>query len=236
MYKTKILLVEDDTSLGFLMVDYLEANGFEVKLYRDGETGLNGFRMGVYDFCILDVMLPGIDGFSLAQRIRAENKNVPIVFLTARSMKADKLKGFNLGVDDYITKPFDEDELLCRINAILNRYNIAPADEQKKDFFTIGTYAFDYNNQLLSLNDEQRRLTKKEGDVLRMLCLSMNEIVKRDDILFSIWGNNDYFNGRSLDVFIAKIRKYLSDDDSVKISNIPKVGYILESKPLKEES
>jgi DNA-binding response OmpR family regulator len=229
MGKTKILLVEDDTSLGFLLVDFLEANGFEVKLYRDGESGLNGFRIGNYDFCVFDVMLPGIDGFSLAQRVRAENKNIPIIFLTARSMKADKLKGFNLGGDDYITKPFDEDELLCRINAIMNRYQITPSGgEQKKDSFSIGRFSFDYSNQLLILDQEQRRLTKKESDVLRMLCLSANQILKRDDILFSIWGDNDYFNGRSLDVFIAKLRKYLSPDPSIRISNIPKVGYILE--------
>jgi len=228
MEKIKILLVEDDTSLGFLLVDYLEANGFEVKLYRDGESGLNGFRIGKYDFCIFDVMLPGIDGFTLAQRVRAENKNIPIIFLTARSMKADKLKGFNLGGDDYITKPFDEDELLCRINAILNRYSISPANEQKKDSFSLVSITFDYNNQLLISGEEKRRLTKKESDVLRMLCLSVNEIVKRDDILFSIWGDNDYFNGRSLDVFIAKLRKYLSGETSVRISNIPKVGYVLE--------
>jgi DNA-binding response OmpR family regulator len=228
MSKTKILLVEDDTSLGFLLVDFLESNGFEVKLYRDGETGLNGFRIGSYDFCIFDVMLPGIDGFSLAQRVRAENKNIPIIFLTARSMKTDKLKGFNLGGDDYITKPFDEDELLCRINAIINRYQVAPSNDQVKDYFLIGSFSFDYNNQLLIIGNEQRRLTKKESDVLRMLCLSANQILKRDDILFSIWGDNDYFNGRSLDVFIAKLRKYLLPDNTIKISNIPKVGYILE--------
>lgn len=228
MEKTKILLVEDDTSLGFLLVDYLEANGFEVKLYRDGESGLNGFRIGHYDFCIFDVMLPGIDGFSLAQRVKAENKNIPIIFLTARSMKDDKLKGFNLGGDDYITKPFDEDELLCRINAIMNRYQLSSESDQSRDQFLMGKFSFDYNNQLLIGENEQRRLTKKESDVLRMLCLSVNQIVKRDDILYSIWGDNDYFNGRSLDVFIAKLRKYLSPDSTIRISNIPKVGYILE--------
>jgi DNA-binding response OmpR family regulator len=228
MKRTKILLVEDDTSLGFLLVDFLESNGFDVKLYRDGESGLNGYKAGDFDFCILDVMLPGIDGFSLAQRVRAENKTIPIIFLTARSMKTDKIKGFDLGGDDYITKPFDEDELLCRINAIINRYNIQPEESNHKDLFEIGKYNFDYKNQLLTFENQQRRLTKKEGEVLRQLCLSVNEIVTRDSILFSIWGDNDYFIGRSLDVFIAKLRKYLSDDPSVLINNIPKVGYILE--------
>jgi DNA-binding response OmpR family regulator len=232
MKRTKILLVEDDTSLGFLLVDFLEANGFEVKLYRDGDSGLNGYKAGNFDFCIFDVMLPGIDGFSLAQRVRAENKTIPIIFLTARSMKNDKIKGFDLGGDDYITKPFDEDELLCRINAIINRYNIQPEESNNKEMFDIGKYSFNYKNQLLSIENQSRRLTKKESEVLRQLCLSVNEIVTRDTILFSIWGDNDYFIGRSLDVFIAKLRKYLSNDPAVQINNIPKVGYILECKAL----
>lgn len=228
MKRTKILLVEDDTSLGFLLLDFLESNGFDVKLYRDGDSGLKGYKSSQFDFCIFDVMLPGMDGFSLAQRVRAENKTIPIIFLTARSMKTDKIKGFNLGVDDYITKPFDEDELLCRINAIINRYNIPPGENLPRDKYTIGKFLFDYKNQLLTLGESSKRLTRKESEVLRNLCLSPNEIVTRDNILFSVWGDNDYFNGRSLDVFIAKLRKYLSDDPSVQINNIPKVGYILE--------
>ena len=229
MKRTKILLVEDDTSLGFLLVDFLESNGFEVKLYRDGESGLNGYRAGSYDFCIFDVMLPGIDGFSLARRIRAENKSIPIVFLTARSMKNDKLKGFDLGADDFITKPFDEDELLCRINAIINRYNIQPKETSNNELFNIGKFSFDYKNQLLCIGEKSQRLTRKESEVLRQLSLSPNEIVTRDTILFSIWGDNDYFIGRSLDVFIAKLRKYLRSDPDIHINNIPKVGYILQT-------
>jgi DNA-binding response OmpR family regulator len=227
MKRTKILLVEDDTSLGFLLVDFLESNGFEVKLFRDGESGLNGYKAENFDFCVFDVMLPGIDGFSLAQRVRADNKSIPIIFLTAKSMKNDKIKGFDLGGDDYITKPFDEDELLCRINAIINRYNIQPKESHNKDLFEIGKYTFDFRNQLLTIGNQSRRLTKKEGEVLRQLCMSSNEIVTRDSILFSIWGDNDYFIGRSLDVFIAKLRKYLSLDPDVQINNIPKVGYVL---------
>lgn len=228
MKRTKILLVEDDTSLGFLLVDFLESNGFDVKLYRDGDSGLKGFKGNQFDFCIFDVMLPGMDGFSLAQRVRAENKTIPIIFLTARSMKTDKIKGFNLGVDDYITKPFDEDELLCRINAIINRYNLPPTENLARDKFSIGQYQFDYKNQQLTFGETNKRLTRKESEVLRHLCLSPNEIVTRDNILYSVWGDNDYFNGRSLDVFIAKLRKYLASDSSVQINNIPKVGYILE--------
>ncbi|HPR31951.1 MAG TPA: response regulator transcription factor [Prolixibacteraceae bacterium] len=228
MKRIKILLVEDDTSLGFLLVDFLESNGFDVKLYRDGESGLNGYKAGEFDFCIFDVMLPGMDGFSLAQRIRAENKTIPVIFLTARSMKPDKIKGFDLGADDYITKPFDEDELLCRINAIMNRYQIEPEKKMTGHQFSISQTLFDYKNQELTVNGVVRRLTKKESEVLRILCLSPNEIVTRDTILFSIWGDNDYFNGRSLDVFIAKLRKYLRSDPAIRINNVPKVGYILE--------
>ncbi len=228
--RIKILLVEDDRSLGFLLVDFLESEKFEVVLVSDGEEAFKIFKNEEFDFCIFDVMLPGIDGFNLAKRVRAENKTVPIIFLTARGMKNDKLKGFDIGVDDYITKPFDEEELVARIHSILNRYQHVPDEPVKKDFYKIGNYSFDYNNQLLTINEQERRLTKKENDVLRMLCLIPGEIVKRDDILLSIWGDNDYFNGRSLDVFITKLRKYLAEDDGVQIINVPKVGYILELK------
>lgn len=230
MKRTKILLVEDDASLGFLLVDFLESNHFDVKLFKDGKTALNGYKQGRFDFCILDVMLPDMDGFNLAKLIRADNKTIPIIFLTARSMKQDKLKGFDLGADDYITKPFDEDELLCRINAIINRYNLHPDEQILSDVFFIGQYKFDYKNQLLQFGEQSKRLTKKESEILRYLCNSANKIVTRDDILFSVWGDNDYFIGRSLDVFIAKLRKYLSDDENIQITNIPKVGYILEVK------
>jgi DNA-binding response OmpR family regulator len=229
MKRTKILLVEDDTSLGFLLVDYLESNGFDVKLYRDGESGLKGYRAGHFDFCILDVMLPGIDGFSLAKRIRAENKSIPIIFLTARSMKQDKMKGFDIGVDDYITKPFDEDELLCRINAIITRYNIQPEGNYTKEIYTFGIFTFDYQNLLLKNGQKSKRLTQKESEVLRALCLKTNELITRESIMVSIWGTSDYFVGRSLDVFIAKLRKYLSEDPSISIENVPKVGYILKT-------
>lgn len=227
MSRTKIILVEDDANLGTLMVDFLESNGFDVKLFRDGESGLNGFKSEHFDFCIFDIMLPGIDGFTLAKTIRAENKTVPIIFLTARSMKQDKIDGFNIGVDDYVTKPFDEDELLCRINAIINRYQVMPAMNAAEPI-PVGKFFFDQRNQFLSIDDNTRRLTQKECEVLKMLVASRNNIVRRDDILFSIWGDNDYFNGRSLDVFIAKLRKYLSDDPDVQIANIPKVGYVLK--------
>nr|WP_321453881.1 response regulator transcription factor [uncultured Carboxylicivirga sp.] len=223
----RILLVEDDTSMGFLLVDFLESNGFDVKLYKDGNKGLDAFKNHQFDFCILDVMLPGMDGFSIAENIRKEDKHIPIIFLTARAMKDDKIKGFNLGVDDYVTKPFDEDELLLRIKAILNRINLQQEAEETE--FNIGEYHFDSANQLLYFNDDSKRLTQKESDVLKMLCQSMNNIVRREDILIAIWGENDYFHGRSLDVFIAKLRKYLKEDAQVNIENVPKVGFVLNA-------
>ncbi len=224
----KILLVEDDTTMGFLLVEFLESNGFDVKLYKDGLQGLNAFNNYKFDFCILDVMLPGLDGFSIAEKIRSENKQVPIVFLTAKTLKEDKIKGFNIGVDDYIVKPFDEDELLCRIKAIMGRCEDVIEQVSSPEFFNIGAYIFDYKNQLLKFNNESKRLTLKENEVLKMLATSKNQLVKRDDILNSLWGDNDYFNSRSLDVFIAKLRKYLKNDSSIRIENVPTVGFVLK--------
>ena len=226
----KILLVEDDVSMGFLLVDFLEANRFSVSLVKNGIDGFNEFKNNDFDFCILDIMLPGMDGYTLAENIRKENRAIPVIFLTARNMKVDKIKGFNIGVDDYVTKPFDEDELLCRINAIMNR-----ADAQKEVLknsnittkFKIQSYTFDYPNQMLTYNQESRRLTKKESEVLRVLCESKNQIVTRDTLLNDIWGDNNYFNGRSLDVFITKLRKYLNHEPALTIENIPKVGFVL---------
>lgn len=226
MQKLKILLVEDDINMGFLLAEYLEDNDFEVKLCKDGESGLNAWQSANFDFCIFDVMLPLMDGFTIAKRVRVHNKEVPIILLTAKSMKEDKIHGFNLGIDDYITKPFDEEELLCRIHAILNR-TLQNGHTNNLTRFEIGKYYFDYENQILCMDKRSNRLTKKENEVLRILCLTKNKIAKRDDILLSIWGKNDYFTGRSLDVFITKLRKYLKDDESVKIEGIPTVGYIL---------
>ncbi len=223
--KINILLAEDDLNLGFLLVEFLESHGYLVKLYRDGESALKGFKTGSFNFCIFDVMLPKLDGFNLAKSVRAINPNIPVIFLTARSMKADKLKGYDLGADDYITKPFDEDELLCRIKAVMNRTDLS--DTSCIYRFRIGIYEFDFTNQALKLGSDVRRLTSREADVLHLLCSSKNNIVKREQILTAIWGENDYFAGRSLDVFISKLRKYFAEDPSVRIENIPKVGFLL---------
>jgi len=223
--KLHILLAEDDLNLGFLLVEFLESHGLHVKLYRDGESAFNGFRNGNFNFCIFDVMLPKLDGFNLTKKVKSINRNIPVIFLTARGMKDDKLKGYNLGADDYITKPFDEDELLCRIRAVSNRMDVEVAG--CNNIFRIGRYEFDFTNQALKLENEIRRLTSREAEVLQLLCLSRNNIVRREQILTAIWGENDYFAGRSLDVFISKLRKYFNDDPGVKIENIPKVGFIL---------
>ncbi len=226
--KVKILLVEDDINMGFLIVEYLEDNNFEVKLCKDGISGIKAWKNGKFDFCIFDIMLPKMDGFSIAKQVRSENKKVPIILLTAKSMKEDKLKGYNLGIDEYITKPFDEEVLLCKIKAILMRSETSECETN--DFFQIGKYSFNYKNQNLKYEKESKRLTKKESDIFQLLCISKNNIIKREDILLNIWGNDDYFTGRSLDVFITKLRKYLKEDLSVKIESIPGVGYILSDR------
>jgi DNA-binding response OmpR family regulator len=223
--KCQVLLVEDDLNLGMLLAEFLEENNCEVKLCRDGDSGWKAWNGRKYDFCILDLMLPVMDGFSLTKKIREKNKSVPIILLTARAMKEDKIKGFNLGVDDYITKPFDEEELLCRMVAILNRSSLSTTYFQ--DAIPIGNYAFEHYNQMLTCAGKFIRLTKTETEILRFLCKSKNKITKRDDLLEAVWGNKDYFTGRSLDVFITKLRKYLSADPKVRIESIPTVGYIL---------
>jgi len=221
----KILLVEDDPSLGMLIKDFLGMEGFNVILARDGVEGLSTFISGDFDICILDVMMPLMDGFTLARKIRKKNLDVPIIFLTAKSLKEDKLNGFDLGGDDYITKPFDEDELVRRINAILKRSFKGVEEPDRK--CKLGSFEFDHANLELVHKGHVTRITKKEADVLIMLCRNKNTLVKREDILVKVWGENDYFMGRSLDVFITKLRKHLKPDPAIKIENVHGVGFIL---------
>lgn len=223
--KLNIILVEDDLNLGFLLVDFLESKGVGVKLFRDGKAGLDGFHKGNFNFCLFDVMLPEMDGFSLAREVRSIDKKIPIVFLTARGMKDDKMKGYDIGADDYITKPFDEDELWCKISAISKRVELPDEEDDKLE--KVGQYEFDYKNLSLTLKGDVKRLTTREADLLKLLCKSKGNVVRREDILTSIWGENDYFAGRSLDVFISKLRKYFSEDPDISIENVVKVGYIL---------
>lgn len=225
--KTLILLVEDDKNLGFILSDFLELEDFEVVWCQDGQEGFTKFKTKVFDLCLLDIMLPLLDGFSLANEIRLINKDVPIVFLTAREMQEDKIKGFKIGADDYITKPFSTEELKLRIDAILRRTMDARHKEKKNTHF-IGSYTFDYENQLLKSSDQETHLTKKEADVLQLLCQYKNEILKRDVALKLIWGEDNYFMGRSMDVYITKLRKLLRDDPTITISNIHRIGFKLE--------
>lgn len=220
--KLKILLAEDDLNLGMLLVDYLETEGFDVKLCKDGELALKAFEAQNFDLCLLDVMMPKLDGFSVAKEIRTKDKNIPVIFITAKSLKEDKLKGYDLGADDYITKPFDEEELLWKIKAVIRRL-----PENKSELISIGKYTFDFNNQSLSINGNAKRITEKESEILKYLNSHRNCVVKREDLLKDIWGENDYFFGRSLDVFITKIRKYLKDDSELSIENVFGVGFIL---------
>jgi DNA-binding response OmpR family regulator len=226
--KIRILLVEDDVNLGFLLVDFLESQGFEVKLYKDGESGLRGFNSYPFDFCIFDLMLPKLDGFTLLERVKSERKDIPVIILSARSLKEDKIKGFRLGVDDYITKPFDEEELLFRIKAILNRLGQSNSPTNPPKSITIGRYEFDQANQMLKIDNRCQRLTLKENQILGLLSNPLNNLVKRDEIMISVWGESDYYIGRSLDVFISKLRNYLKDDPRIKLATIPTVGYVLE--------
>ena len=223
--KLRILLAEDDLNLGILLVDYLEAEGFDVKLCKDGEVALKAFQDNQFDLCLLDVMMPKMDGFTLARGIKMKDKNIPVIFITAKSLKEDKLKGYDLGADDYITKPFDEEELLWKIRAVIRR---TPQDKSiiKSEIIIIGQYTFDVNNQSLTLGDHIKRMTERECDVLKYLSVHKNNVVKREELLKNLWGENDYFFGRSLDVFITKIRKYLKEDPTLSIENVFGVGFI----------
>ncbi len=220
--RLKILLAEDDLNLGVLLVDYLDTEGFEVKLCKDGAMALKAFNANTYDLCLLDVMMPQIDGFGLAKKIRVMDEKIPIIFITAKSLKEDKQRGYDLGADDYITKPFDEEELLWKIKAVIRR---VPEIKSKTAVKTIGAYTFEHSNQALCLGDKIRRITEKESDILNYLCEHSNRVIKREDMLKALWGENDYFLGRSLDVFITKIRKYLKDDPAISIENVFAVGF-----------
>ncbi|TFF33535.1 response regulator transcription factor [Mucilaginibacter psychrotolerans] len=226
----KILLVEDDPNLGLLLQDYLQLKGkFDVVLCKDGEEGLRAFTKQTYDLLILDVMMPKKDGFTLGKEIRKINPNVPIIFATAKAMIEDKTQAFNLGGDDYITKPFRIEELLLRINALLRRADKAEkkvADENPTQF-KLGSYSFDYGMQMIARGDAQQKLSTKEAELLRLLCLRKNEVLTREEALLNIWHDDNYFNGRSMDVFLSKIRKYLREDPSVEIINVHGRGYKL---------
>ena len=231
--KPKILLVEDDPNLSLVLQDYLEMLNFDITLCRNGKEGFEVFRNGRFNLCILDIMMPVMDGFTLAEEIRKINETVPIVFLTAKSLKEDRIKGFRLGCDDYIMKPFSTEELSLRIQAILKRCMTQTAAMAKKEaeaIYQIGKYTFDHKNLVLKIGKEERVLTRKENALLKLLYEHRNQLLTREIALKSVWGNDDYFIGRSMDVFIAKLRKYLQDDNTINIINVHGTGFKLEIK------
>jgi DNA-binding response OmpR family regulator len=226
----KILLVEDDPNLGLLLQDYLQLKGkFDVVLCTDGEEGLKAFGKHNFDLCILDVMMPKKDGFTLGKEIRRANEQVPIIFATAKAMMEDKASAYDLGGDDYITKPFRIEELLLRINALLKRVTAKESaiTEPVATQFEIGNYSFDYTTQLITFNGHQQKLSTKEAELLQLLCLKKNSVLTREEALLSIWHDDNYFNGRSMDVFLSKLRKYLREDPKVEILNVHGKGYKL---------
>ncbi len=224
----KIFLLEDDLNFGSVLCAYLEINDFDVVWVNDGKKAIKEFRKKTYNICILDVMLPNIDGFTVAREIKKLNKNVPLIFLTAKNMKQDMLEGFSIGADDYITKPFDSEVLLCKINAILNRKNLFA--KEKITEFSIGKLHFDSRLRILSSNNSQQKLSPKEADLLKLLCENKNEILQREIALKTIWKDDNYFTTRSMDVYITKLRKYLKKDSGLELVNIHGSGYRLLEK------
>ena len=223
----KVLLTEDDPNLGMLLQEYLNAKGFDTDLARNGEEGIKMFiEKGNYDMCISDVMMPKKDGFSLAKEIRMKDKEIPIIFLTAKSMKEDTIQGFKVGADDYITKPFSMEELLMRMKAIFRRINKQESDVPTNTF-QIGEYSFDAQTNTLAHNGSQNKLTTKESELLKLLCQNKNQSVSRSFALKLIWGDDSYFNARSMDVYITKLRKHLKDDPSLQIMNMHGEGFKL---------
>jgi len=225
--KFKILLVEDDENLGFMLKDNLEMTGYDVRLCRDGAKGLTAFYNNDFHLCIFDVMMPLKDGFSLAEDIRRHNQQIPIIFLTAKNQSKDRIRGFKIGADDYISKPFSLEEMLLRVEVVLKRVYNHETKADKKNLFPIGIFNFDYNNQMLLSRDKNIKLTNKEARLLKILIQHKNQVIERDIIMKSIWEDEGYFVARSMDVFISKLRKLLSEDPAITIKNIHGIGYRL---------
>ena len=223
--KLRILLCEDDENLGMLLREYLQAKGYNADLYADGESGYKAFLKGKYDICVLDIMMPKKDGFQLAQEIRTINSEVPVIFPTAKALKEDILEGFKLGADDYITKPFSMEELVMRIDAIMRR--VKGKKGKEITMYKIGKFTFDTQKQVLIVDDMSTKLTTKESELLSLLCAHVNEILERNFALKTIWIDDNYFNARSMDVYITKLRKHLKADPSIEIINIHGKGYKL---------
>ncbi len=220
---TKILFVEDDANLGMLLTENLNNKGFQIEWCKDGDEGINKFKKENFNLCILDVMMPIKDGFTLTKEIKSIKPDIPVIFLTARNMHEDKIKGFELGCDDYVTKPFNTQELYMRINAVLNRTHT----EVKTDTIQIGQYVLNNTKMTLELNGEDKKLSSKEAGLLFMLATNINKLVNRSTILKQVWGNDDYFSAKSMDVYISKVRKLLKEDPNIEILNAYGVGFKL---------
>ena len=223
--KMRVILSEDDENLGSLLREYLIAKGYDTDLYPDGEAAFRGFQKNQYDICIFDVMMPKKDGFTLAKDVRMINSEIPIIFLTAKNMKEDVIEGFRIGADDYMTKPFSMEELIFRIEAILRR-TLGEADNNQV-IFKLGRYTFDARKQTLSDDTDSTKLTTKESELLRLLCINANKVLERNYALKTIWVDDNYFNARSMDVYITKLRKHLKDEEGIEIINIHGKGYKL---------
>jgi DNA-binding response OmpR family regulator len=222
--KPSVLLLEDDTNLGHILREHLELNGFTVRLAVNGEDGMAAYSKGKFDLCLVDVMMPRKDGFTFARELRLVDQRTPLIFLTARSLKEDRIEGLKIGADDYITKPFSMEELLLRIQAVLKRSTGGKPSPPSPSSYAIGLYRFDHTRRTLSKGKENRKLTAREADLLRLLCLHMNDMLDRSSALKQLWGDDTYFNSRSMDVFVSKLRKYLSGDARVEIQNVPGKG------------
>ncbi len=223
--KQKILLCEDEESLGMLLREYLQAKGYDAELYLDGEAGYRAFTKSHFDMCLLDVMMPKMDGFTLAKEIRLVNQEIPIIFLTAKNLKSDILDGFKVGADDYLTKPFSMDELVFRMEAILRR--VKGNAKKPQTIYQLGNYTFDSQRQLLTIGDSNTKLTTKECELLSLLCSHTNQVLERELALKTIWIDDNYFNARSMDVYITKLRKHLKADPRIEINNVHGKGYKL---------
>jgi len=224
--KIKILLAEDDENLGLLLKEYLIAKGFDTDLFPDGETAYHGFMRNHYNVCLLDVMMPKKDGFTLAKDIRMINADIPVIFLTAKNLKEDVIEGFKIGADDYMTKPFSMEELIFRIEAILRRIS-NESQPNDQNIYKVGIYTFDVRKQILSHDNDEVKLTTKESELLRLLVANANKVLERNYALKAIWIDDNYFNARSMDVYITKLRKHLKDDPTVEIINVHGKGYKL---------
>lgn len=229
------MLVEDDQNFGDVLRSYLEMNDYDVTLANDGIKGIESYNRGTFDLCILDVMMPRKDGFTVGREIREKDQNIPIIFLTAKTLKEDVLQGFKIGADDYITKPFNSEELLFRIGAILKRTKPKEAPKEEAKEYNIGKYHFNYPLRILTfdkggVNEPQHKLSPKEAQLLKMFALKLNDVLTRNEALTKIWGEDNYFTARSMDVFVTKLRKYLADDENLEIVNIHGNGFQLLEK------